>query len=151
MMIATEFIESFMQANKRLKQPLTASHLETAIRYLASKPANTCMSIQPGHSGYAWSERKVVMVFLWNTGTQIRMRFTKRVSFRNSEVMPGSFKEMRAFPLGNAMQKLVAWSAANDGTLVELEIIKPIKKLPSDFFNEDSEINGSVFFHLWAF
>ena len=139
-----------MHANKRLKQPLTASHLETAIRYLASKPANTCMSIQPGYSGYAWSERKVVMVFMWNTGTQIRMRFIKRVSFRNSEVMPGSFKEMRAFPLGNAMQKLAAWSAAEDGALLALEAVNPIKKLPAGFFNQDSETSGEVFYHLWA-
>jgi len=149
-MIAAEFIESYMQANKRLKQPLTVSHLETAIRYLASKPANTCISIQPGHSGYAWSERKVVMVYMWNTGTHIRMRFIKRVSVRNSEIMPGSFKEMRAFPLGNAMQKLAAWAAADDGTLVALEAVKPIKKLPSDFFNEDSETSGAVFCHIWS-
>jgi hypothetical protein len=150
MMIGTEFVESFMQANKRLKQPLTASHLETAIRYLASKPANTCMSIQPGHSGYAWSERKVVMAFMWNTGKHIRLRFIKRVSVRNSEIMPGSFKEMRAFPLGNAMEKLAAWSAAEDGTLVALESFKSIKTLPADFFNEDSETGGEVFYHLWS-
>lgn len=150
-MIASGFIESFLQANKRLSQALTPEHLETAICYLASRPANTCMSIQPGHSGYAWSERKVVMVFMWNTGSHIRMRFIKKISFRNSEILPGCFKEMRAFPRGNAIGKLAAWSAADDGTLVALDTLKSIKKLPSDFFNEDSETGGAVFFHLWTF
>jgi hypothetical protein len=48
------------------------------------------------------------------------------------------------------MQKLAAWAAADDGTLVALDAVKPIKKLPSDFFNEDSETGGEVFYHVWA-
>jgi hypothetical protein len=80
--------------------------LEIATRYLASKGINTCLSIQPGHSGYAWSERKVVMVFLWNNGEKIRIRYIKRNSIRNSEIGLGCFKELKGFSRGNVFEKI---------------------------------------------
>ena len=145
-MFSEEFKIEFKISNNRLKQPLIIEQLEIATRYLASKGINTCLSIQPGHSGYAWSERKVVMVFLWNNGEKIRIRYIKRNSIRNSEIGLGCFKELKGFPRGNVIEKINNWSNEVDGIWIEIQGIKKIKKLSDDFYSENSETAGLVFY-----
>jgi hypothetical protein len=149
-MIPDSFVTKFNDANKRLSQKVNLADLETALRFLASQSVNTCLSIQPGDTGYAWSERKVVMVFMWRMNeAQIRLRFLKRVSYRNSEITPGCFKEMRAFPLGKVMDKLNTWSEADDGITVNVNSLKPLKQLPKTFFTSGSKHGGDVFYSIW--
>lgn len=148
-MLDQDFVNVFVDANKRLKQPLASESICSALEYLASQPINTCLSIQPGSSGYAWSERKVLIVFFWNKKDTIRIRFIKRVSVRNSEISPGSFKELRAFPNGKVMEKLNAWDNIKDGTQVSKKQLKAVKLLPKNFYNLESETEGDVFFHQW--
>jgi hypothetical protein len=149
-MLPESFIAQFNNANKRLSQKVNNADMETALRFLASQAVNTCLSIQPGNTGYAWSERKVVMVFMWRINeAQIRLRFLKRVSYRNSEVTPGCFKELRAFPLGKVMDKLKSWSEADDGITVNADSLKPLKRLPKTFFTRGSNHEGDIFYNIW--
>jgi hypothetical protein len=151
-MLPESFIDQFNNANKRLTQKVNTADLETALRFLAEQEVNTCLSIQPGGSGYAWSERKVVMVFMWKINeAQIRVRFLKRVSYRNSEITPGSFKELRAFPLGKVMDKLKIWSDADDGITVNIDSLKPLKLLPKTFFTMESNHGGTIYYSIWHF
>ncbi len=150
-MFSEEFKKSFENSNQRLKQPLLIKHLESAIRYLASKNYNCCISIQPGHSGYAYSDRKVLMVFLWNTGDKIRVRYLKRISHHNSEISPGCFKELRGFPKGKILEKLNKWSDEKDGASLNLSDIQKLERLPSDFYSSDSETNKLVYYREFNF
>ncbi len=148
-MLNSDFNELFTQANKRLLQKLNVSDIEIAIEFISSQPKNSCLSIQPGHSGYAWSSRKVIMVFLWNTGSKIRIRFIKKTSIRNSEITPGSFPELKYFPKGNSLEKLVNWGKVQDGLKINIQAINKRNKLPDSFYNGESEDTGSIFYHLW--
>ena len=148
-MIDQEFVNVFVAANKRLKQPLAIESIFGAVEYLASQPINTCLSIQPGSSGYAWSERKVVMVFLWNKKGHVRGRFIKRTSFRNAELTPSSFKELRAFPKGKLIEKLELWDKVDDGITVSKKQLNTKSELPKNFYSEDDEIIKEVFFRKW--
>jgi hypothetical protein len=148
-MLSTEFIDEFLKANKRLTQKINVSDIEKALEFISTQPKNTCLSIQPGHSNYAWSERKVVMVFFWNTGSYVKIRFVKKISVRNSEIMPGTFPELRGFPKGNFIEKLLKWDQNEDGLKIDLKSIKIVHNLPEHFYNLESKEEGIVFYHLW--
>ena len=148
-MLNQGFVYLFDAANHKLKQPLGIENLNVAISYIASQPVNSCITIQPGDSGYAWSVRKVVMVLLWNKKNHVRIRFVKRNSERSAEITPSSFKELRAFPKGNVMEKLAAWDKVEDGTQVSKKQIEPISKLPKSFYNEEDKKTSEVFYREW--
>lgn len=73
-------------ANSRLKQYVTPQDIVHAIQYAANR--RTCLLLQPGNSGYAWSDRTIPVVFVVGDANKIRVRIRRAQSRRNNKATP---------------------------------------------------------------
>jgi hypothetical protein len=115
-------------ANKRLSQPISPVDVASAIRLVADRGIGSCVLIQPGDSGYAWSDRTIPLVLLVRTAAGIRIRVRRGKSYRNSAATPASWPELRGFPKSYVGGKLSKWADAPDGVTIE---INEARKLPA--------------------
>ena len=101
------------EANKRLSQYISPKDVLAAIRIAASQ--NSLVLIQPGASGYAWSDRTVPLVLVFSTNSMVKFRVRRGRCYRGNTQTPAIWKELKGFPRGNTEEKLKEWVLASDG------------------------------------
>ncbi len=110
--------------NGRLKQPIEPYEVLSALRICANLGMGACVLLQPGHSGYAWSDRSIPLVFIAHLGETLRVRVRRGHSRRNSVVTPAIWPELRGFPRGDSSDKIARWAGAEDGGDIALRAAK---------------------------
>lgn len=113
--ISPQLFKDLQIANSRLAQIVTPIEVLSALRICADLGKDACILLQPGYSGYAWSDRIIPLVFMSHRGSSIRIRIRRGRSYRNSGASPAIWPELRGFPRGASADKVARWAAAADG------------------------------------
>ena len=100
-------------ANSRLQSYLTPRDVLFGLRMAAEH--RSCVLLQPGHSGSAWSDRTIPAILIVSLGDRLRVRVRRAKSYRNTKVSPAVWPLLRGFPRGDIEAKLSAWSDEPDG------------------------------------
>jgi NAD-dependent dihydropyrimidine dehydrogenase PreA subunit len=108
-------------ANSRLKQHLTPRSVLFGLKLAAQN--ESFVLLQPGHSGYAWSDRTIPVVFIAHVDGEMRVRVTRSNSYRNSKVTPAIWPELRGFPGKDVELKIAIWASAPDGDAFPMNVV----------------------------
>ena len=125
--LSPNFFAELHVSNSRLTQTVKPLDVLVGLKKMAVRRKGTALLIQPGYSGYAWSDRTIPLVFMTRVDKAIRVRVRRGKSYRNSGATPAIWPELRGFPLGDTDAKLSAWVDAPDGCSISLV---RVKKLP---------------------
>jgi Pyruvate/2-oxoacid:ferredoxin oxidoreductase delta subunit len=107
--------------NSRLRQPLTPRNVLFGLKMAAEN--RSCVLIQPGYSGYAWSDRSIPVVFIAYLDGSLRARVRRANSYRNAQVTTAVWPELRGFPKGDIQAKLNKWASELDGGQMPLDVV----------------------------
>jgi hypothetical protein len=112
--LSPQFFDGLNRTNSRLAQPVTPLEVLSALRMCADLDNGSCVLLQPGWSGYAWSDRKIPLVFMSHRGGFITARIRRGRSYRNGGATPATWPELRGFPRGASTEKVETWCRAAD-------------------------------------
>jgi hypothetical protein len=121
--LAPELSTALKAANGRLTQTLSASDVLFGVRKVADEGHGSCLLLQPGASGYQWSDRTVPIVFMAQVDGRVHVAVKRARAYRSGIASPSYWPELRAFPRGDAPMKLRAWAAvAEEKTCIARDI-----------------------------
>jgi hypothetical protein len=125
--ISAEFLDELTEANKRLAQFITPREVLAGIQKAAEN--KSWILLQPGGSGYAWSDRTVPMVFIVAKKNTVRFRVRRGHSYRGNNQTPAVWPELRGFPGGEVGAKITEWISASDGGKISLKAALLLPKI----------------------
>jgi hypothetical protein len=117
-------IDMFLDAAQgRLSSAISRNAVLESVRR-AARFEGAIAFTQPGHSGYAWSRRKVALALACRLEDTIYVRVRCGTSARNNELTPGIWPELRGYPKGNLREKFKKWAESDDVIRVDAALIK---------------------------
>lgn len=116
------FLDEFQ---KRLSSTISRQTVMECVRRAARFDGALAFT-QPGHSGYAWSRRKVTLALACRLGDTVHVRLRCSTSVRNNGVTPGIWPELRRYPNGDLMAKFQRWAAADDVIRVDAALVNAL-------------------------